>query len=262
MDLQNIFDSVAEKLRIDFKNASSQIDHKGSKGKVREAEIVDTFFREYLPKNVEIINGGEIVSTDGQTSNECDILVNDVIHCPIFLDKTGFRIMPIECVYGVFEVKSKLDTKELKDSYDKINKLKKFPKIAYEPQMGQVKNYIKLYDQELEYFPTVGFIFAYDSIDLFELKIKLEEIQKGEALEHRIDAVWVLNKGMIVNWEDKSKKVVHTPNSATKLIAIESTNPLLVMTVHLQQLFQAAWMRPFNIHHYMKNVNWGRVING
>ncbi len=260
MNIQQIFDSVAQKLRIDFEQVSSEIQHRGSKGKVRESEIVNTFLREYLPKNVELINGAEVVSTDSQTSNECDILINDKTHCPALLTKEDYRIVPIECVFGVIEVKSKLDSKELRDGYNKIFKLKNFPKVAFEPQTGFVKNYFNLYNKELEYFPTVGFIFAYDSIDLLHLKNELQEIQDNNPLEHRVDAIWVLNKGMIVNWDNATNKIVHTPNQNTKLIAVTSENPLLMMTIHLQQLFQAAWMQPFKILPYMQNVNYGNII--
>ncbi len=259
MDLQSIFKSIAEKLAIDFRYASSEIEHRSSKGRVRELEIVEQFLQKYLPKTIGISHG-EIVSSDGNTSNESDIIIYETRTCPYLLDKTGYQIFPIECVYGVIEVKSMLNSAELEDSFNKISKIKKFPKIAYEPQEGVIKKYSKLYDKEWEYFPTVGCVFAYDSIDLLTLKKKLEELQKDVPIDERIDSVWVLNKGMVINWEDSTQKINHTPSGQSRLRAVVSDNPLLLMTIHLQQLFQSGWMPRFRLHSYMKDVVYGNFL--
>ena len=260
MDIQSIFKSIAEKIAIDFRYASSEIEHRISKGRVRELEIVEQFLQKYLPKTIGISHG-EIVSTNGNTSNESDIILYESRTCPYLLDKTGYQIFPIECVYGIIEVKSMLNSNELEDSFNKILKVKKFPKIAYEPQEGAIIHYSNLYDKEWEYFPTIGCVFAYDSIDLVTLKNNLEELQKDVPIYERIDSVWVLNKGMIINWEDSNIKIHPTPTSQSRLRSVASDNPLLLMTIHLQQLFQSSWMPRFKIHSYMKDVVYGNFIS-
>ena len=259
MDLQTIFKSIAEKLAIDFKYMSSEIEHRPSKGRVRESELVEQFLRKYLPMTIGISHG-EIVATTGEISNECDVVIYESRTGPILLTKTDYQIFPVESVYGILEVKSLLNNTELKDALGKISKVKKFPKTAFEPQTGTIITTTNLYDKEWSYFPTVGFIFAYDSIDLVNLKNHLDELQKDLPFNERIDSVWVLNKGMIVNWDNSASKVNHTPTSKTRLRAIGSENPLLLMIIHLQQLFQASWMPKFKIQEYLQNVNYGKFL--
>jgi len=258
MSLKQLIDSVAKKLEIDFSEATKQIGHRGAKGTVRETLIVEEFLCKYLPKKIEIM-GGEIVSTDGQRSNQTDIVFFDHLNCPVFYDKKDYKIIPIEMVYGVMEVKSKLDSTELEDAFMKINKIKKMPKLAFEPQAGTVVNTSTIYDKEWNYFPTTGFVFAYDSIALPTLRDKLTEIQKSEPNFAKIDIVCILNKGLIINVENTGM-ITHSANLKTELKAIESENPLLLTTVLIQQLLLSGWMPKFRIQDYFKNIEYGKFL--
>lgn len=259
MKLENIFRSIAEKLKIDFEYLSSEIQHPPSKGTIREIELVEQFLTKYMPKNIGI-SKGEVVAKNGDVSNECDIVFFETTKCPYLLDKTGYRIFPVECIYGVVEVKSNLNSAELEKTYEKIIKLKKLPKEAYEPQTGAIIYTTTLYGQEWNFFPTLSLIFCYNSIDLIKLREKLDELQKNTPIYQRIDSIWVLNKGMIVNWDDKKGMVELTPTNNSRLRCIQSDNPLLLLTVQLQQLLQAAWMPKFRIRDYFGQINYGNFI--
>jgi hypothetical protein len=65
MDLESVLRATAEKLKIDFDLVSKQIKHSSSKGRVREAELVEAFLRPHLPRNVDIAHGAEIVASKG-----------------------------------------------------------------------------------------------------------------------------------------------------------------------------------------------------
>jgi hypothetical protein len=52
---------------------------------------------------------------------------------PPFWSEQDYRIVPAECVYGVIEVKSSLDTKELCSAWEQIAQVKALPKTAYHP---------------------------------------------------------------------------------------------------------------------------------
>jgi hypothetical protein len=260
MKLERILKSIAEKLAIDFKYMSSEIEHRVSKGRVREVELVAEFLNKYLPNSVGLSHG-EIVATTGETSSECDVVVYDSQRCPVLLDKADFRIFPIECVYGVLEVTSVLSEGKLEEDARKIGKVKRLPKKAFEAQGGAIRNVTKLYDKEWEHFPAVGFIFAYDSADLVQLRNRLEEVQGDLPVNERVDSVWVLGKGMIVNWDDCTSKISHTPTKNTRLRAVASDNPLLLMVVHLQQLFQAVRMPTFKVQDYFGKVEYGKWLD-
>ena len=260
MDVASIFDSIARKLEIDFDYLSSQVEHRQSKGRIRELEIVEEFFRLYMPQTVGI-GHGEIVATTGDVSNEADIVFYQAHGCPTLIEKSGYQVFPCECVHGLVEVKSHLDGTELRDAFKKITRIKQFPKSAFEAQTGAIHHSSNLYGKEWGFFPTIGIVFAYDSMNLATVCDQLTDLQSDVPIHQRIDLVVVLRKGLVINWEDDDKVLCHTPTPSSRLRAVESTNPLLLTVVFLQQLFQSAWMPRFNIREYMPQVDYGRFLD-
>ena len=256
MDLTRLLKSIAEKLDADFTYLSSEIEHRPSKGRVREIELVEQFLAKYVPGTIRI-GHGEIVATSGDVSSESDIIFYETRTSPVLLEKTSYQVFPIECVYGVLEVKSSLDRRELEDAFKKITKIKSLPKVAYLPQSGPIVRSSTLYGREWAYFPTIGSVFAYDSIDLITLRKHLDELHANVPFHQRVDSVWVLKKGMIVNWSDSDGKVHPAPDAKTRLRAVRSENPLLLMTVQLQQLLLAGWMPTFNLMNYLPDAVFG-----
>jgi len=72
----------------------------------------------------------EIISAEGGVSPQCDILIVDR-STPQLTDSKTHRIVPAECVYGVVEVKSQLNSKETIDGCEKIAKVKRLARTAY-----------------------------------------------------------------------------------------------------------------------------------
>jgi hypothetical protein len=260
MDIDKLFQSVADKLQIDFDEVSSQIGHRLSKGQVRERELVHEFLLRYLPRDIGI-GHGEVAASTGEVSRECDIVFFESRGCPTFIDKAGYQVFPVECVYGITEVKSMLDTAALDDAFTKVTTLKRLPKTAFAPQAGAIVDHTVLYDRKWTFFPSLGFVFAYDSIALETLSARLRELQADIPPHERVDSVWVLKKGMIVNWSDERRVILPTPSNTTRARAVRAANPLLLMVVHLQQLLQSAWMPRFVIERYMQHVKFGDFID-
>lgn len=259
MKLENVFNSVAEKLAIDFKYISSQVEHRISKGHIREIELVEQFLIPYLPYGIGI-GHGEIVSTDGQVSSESDIVLYDKRSCPVLIQKTGYQVFPIELVYAVIEVKSNLDSGELSDALRKVRKIKNMPKIAYRLTKSVIITTFNIYGEELKHFPTLGFVFAYDSINLITLRQQLSDAYRQLNLKERIDSVWVLAKGAVVNYSPERDLITGTPEPGTELRAMSSENPLLLMVVQLQTLMQSASVPRFQIEQYFPDTVYGRFI--
>jgi hypothetical protein len=261
MNVKCVFDSIAAKLRIDFEFLTKQIEHRQSKGRIRELEIVEEFLRVYMPGTIGI-GHGEIVATSGEVSNETDIVFYHSLGCPILLNKDGYKVFPVECVHGIMEVKSDLDARELEDAFNKISRLKRFPKTAYYTQTAPgILTYSTLYGKRWSFFPTIGVIFAYDSISLKTLCEKLTNLQSLNTLHERIDFVIVLEKGLIINWNRESNNLHATPTPETVLRPFESSNPLLLAVVFLQQLLQTTFMPQFKIQEYIDKNEYGRFID-
>jgi uncharacterized protein DUF6602 len=260
MDLENIFRGIGKRMLADFDDISSEVTHRGAKGRIRERRIVTDYLDKYLPGNIGI-GAGEVVSADGQVSPEIDIVMYDKLATPYLLRDECYQIFPAECVYGVVEVKSYLSQRELGDAARKLQKIKELPKVAFEPQSGPIIRATRLYGRELSCFPVIGFVVAYESPELAGLADHLNTAQNALRPEQRIDSVWVLKRGMIVPVSLETKKIEFTPTPKTAYVPIESANPLLLLTLHLQTLMTGAWMTPFRIKHYLDTANYGEIKN-
>jgi hypothetical protein len=120
MSLGGLFNSIERTLLSKY-SESSFIKHSGDKGENRE-EFLRDFLSENLPKKFGVAKG-EIITNDGIHSHSADIIIYDAINCPLlFSGKT--KILPIEGVYGIIEVKSGLSKEELVIDCNKIAKFK------------------------------------------------------------------------------------------------------------------------------------------
>ena len=255
--LEQTIGSIASKMKIDFENLR-QITHRESKGRAREI-VMKHFLKNYLPPALGI-ESGEIVSSNGGVSKQMDIVIFDKLHCPIFIREDEVHIFPIESVYAVIEVKSHLNSSELKDCIEKIKSVKELSKEAYVKQEGAIIHTTNLYGKEFEYFPTLGFVFAFDSIKIDLLRQKLDELnsEKKIELEHKVDSICVLNKGIITN-RTKDGKINHTPEPESKLGSIETENGLLLFYILLMGVLNQTWMPPVRILEYIGKIEYSTI---
>lgn len=236
-------------MKADFEEVTSIIAHNPSKGRARE-EIVATFLERYLPARVRVAQSAEIITADGATSGECDVVVVDPDSPPLY-DERSFRVLPIECVYGIVEVKSSLAPGEVADAAASIRRVKELQRTAHWPQSGAVHQTTNLYGRTwTEYFPTVGHIFAFTSGELGDIANRLSEAERGVPHEHRVDAIYVLDKGLVARANHESGLVELTPSSSTDLLAVRSDNPLLGMLLQLYPIYAGAWRPGLDLSKY------------
>jgi|GEM_PF-1830688 len=157
--------------------------HPGENGRNKE-DLLASFLRSYLPKRYSL-GTGFIFDVTGANSNQNDIIIYDSFWSSILFPNDVSQFYPIESVYGVVEVKSILNEKELKTSLSKAAKIKKMPLNGLSRVTGL--NYLKepLYS-----------IFAYDSIGLKTIKDYLVQEYKNTPLNERVDFIVVINKGI------------------------------------------------------------------
>jgi hypothetical protein len=235
-----ILQSVARKMADDFENLTSVIEHRPSKGRERE-RIVTEFLQRYLPPTVRVDQSAEIVTADGDVSGEIDIVISDP-NAPQLYDERTFRVVPIESVYGVVEVKSTLHPGDVAAAAEGIRRVKTLKRLAHRPQVGAVVRYTNLYGREwTEHFPTLGHIFAFKSGALIGIAEALSEAEREVPYEHRVDAIYLLDKGLIVRQSPRTLDVAHTPSKKTQVGAIRSDNPLRGMLLQLHALYSGTW---------------------
>lgn len=120
MDLAEFLKTVEGTMRARFAE-SAVISHPGDKGENRE-EILSEFLSKHLPKRYGVTKG-QILTRTGTLSHSADIVIYDAINCPV-LYHGRTAILPIEGVYGIIEVKSRLSKAELVDAMKKIESFK------------------------------------------------------------------------------------------------------------------------------------------
>ncbi len=98
------------------------IDHSGLRGRIREI-ITEKLLKPILPPGVEI-GTGKITDSLGHLSAETDIIIYSRLTLPPLVYGHSTGLFPVEaCIYSI-EVKSTLTAAELKDSLEKVRKLR------------------------------------------------------------------------------------------------------------------------------------------
>lgn len=250
MILPEILEAINQKLILDFDLISARIKHAPSKGKVREVTVVREFLNKYIPHSIGITNG-EIVDSSGHHSNECDIILYD-INKPILLSTdAGYKILPSEAVYGIIEVKSHLNKKELLDSCKKIYNFKSLDRSAYAQSQSPLKDALNLHMHEGKLFPYFGLIFSFSSIQVQKLRMYLDDFHKQQENKYMVDSIFCLDKGGILNKNLDTNKIEMINSKQCVHKAVRSKNIILFLTMHLLSVLQNAYLPKIWIWKYI-----------
>ena len=100
--------------------------HHPSAGDNRE-DLVEKFLVDHLPKRLGT-STGLVISHDGKFSNQADLLVvDDQNNIPLHPQSPN-KLWPIEAVYALIEVKTRLNPSDLADAVSKGRKFKCLPR--------------------------------------------------------------------------------------------------------------------------------------
>lgn len=256
-------DSVAKSMLADLE-ASGAFRHRGSKGTVRELNLLKDYLTKYLPGSVTAVHSREAIAVDGEVSAQCDIMI---IHpsTPPLWSEDNYRVVPIECLYGVIEVKSFLDSTRLRDAWKKIARIKRMPKKAFQSNpLTPFARTRTVYGQEWSYVPTCGLVFAYNGADLRTLGttlVRLAEAEGEDNPEFFIDSVWVLNKGGLVWLNPDNGRIDASPMPAASLQSLDADpgQVLINVTLAMHEHFGTAWMPEFRIKDYFGQAAIGTL---
>jgi hypothetical protein len=263
MDIKKIFDEVSNKMISDLEMVRATLNHPGIKGNSAEDSFRE-FLKNYLPKNLDV-STGIIVDANNNSSKQLDVIISDSIKTPIFYEKNGSRVIPVECVYSVIEVKTTLNKKELNNAFENMKSVRMLKKSAFFEQTSPITYVHKLYGKEWEnLWPINYFIFAYDSIDPGKLLKEIESKHKKEKcpLHSRIDTVCILNAGVISNMSHKVEgQIDGLPDDDSELVYVDSDIPLLLFyTLITRYLNQSKMIPDFDFTKYLSNIkNFGNV---
>lgn len=227
-------------MQIDFEEITSKIQHNGEKGTARE-NILQEYLKSYIPEKYSF-SKGTIVDCKDVQSKQIDIIIHDKFLTPYLVDMNDTKIIPIESVYGVIEVKSTLSKDELRKCVKNIESVRKLQKKT-------ISDY---------YFPTAGMVFAYDSDASLEAIYKnLNELSEDVDIDKRISCVCVLNKGVILPVDKNGlRNVTLFPNENTVYGIFNNTDDaLLLFYLILSQILNSITIFPPDMVAYAQSTD-------
>lgn len=120
--LNSVFSAISEPLRTVLTTTTTSVTHPVSKGDASEYQWLQ-WLKNYLPKRYEV-NKGFVVDSEGNFSEQQDIIIYDRQYSPYLLNKDGIIYVPAESVYAVVEVKQELSKAFIKYAGDKIKSVR------------------------------------------------------------------------------------------------------------------------------------------
>jgi hypothetical protein len=204
MDIRKIFREMSKKLYSDFV-MSSQVSHSVSKGNIRENALREFLENGRLPKRYGV-GRGEIVSTKSDVSKQGDLIIYDQLNSIPLLYDASTQIYPVDCVYGVIEVKSQLSKTKLIEGLENIKSVKSIVPNDYviKSEMSIVRSYKRP--------KPFGFIFAYslDGNSLDSLTNNLLEWEQSNPPEVWPNLIIIVGEGLIYHTEKSFDRIIYS----------------------------------------------------
>lgn len=125
-------DALAKELIFNFLRAGGGTTP-GLVGSAREHEVRNKL-QSVLPTKVAVATGC-VIDSFGNTSNQCDVILYEKDHCPVFSinGDPAATYIPCESVIAVGEIKTSLGTSDVNDAVDKIAKVKSLRRYLNDP---------------------------------------------------------------------------------------------------------------------------------
>lgn len=249
--------------------ASAAVGHNLEKGEWRET-FIRNWLSEILPEKYGVTSGIVFSAADDDNSSsqsrQQDIIIYDRVNCPrLFVNATQAdlpKCIPIESVYCTIEVKSQLDSVELKralTNFSSVRKLQKHP-------LGFVDSLIKG-----GITPPAGFIFAFTTTISFD---KIADILREERLRNvdcHVQGVIVLGadsgEGGIVSYRSNNNvNVIEIEPSAQQVVEVYGTRAfdevmLLFMSLLINTLNYTIIQRP-DMNYYINTSRLNESAEG
>ena len=103
IDIKELFRGLQNQMVAQLNTNREFILHPGSKGDSLENVWIE-WLRKYLP-NRYFVDKAIIIDSNGDLSNQIDLVIYDQQYTPFVLTQNGIHYIPAEGVYAVFEVK-------------------------------------------------------------------------------------------------------------------------------------------------------------
>lgn len=245
--MTELFDRVAEMLKIEFEYQSKILGHPGEVGTARE-NVLKKVLRKYIPKRYVVDSGFVVDALDGR-SEQMDIVVYEANYTPVFEIVEGKRFFPCETVVAVGQVRTKIGSRnEMRECLNNIKSVKQLdrsnkrtnpmitgPGFSAEP-------FASRFDPDKNFRDQIfGFIFSSSSIKPHLMITELQEFNKQNKRKLWTNTIVNYNE-FIIEYEDDL--LMQNPMKAKNGVLIDkSQNP------HILSLFISILNNFLNMAH-------------
>lgn len=108
---------------------AAHVNHHGIEGEIREIaarECIEPFLTQSFQCGT-----GKVIDSSGNTSDQIDLIIHHKKNIPPILVNRDLGLYPVECVRYVFEVKSTITAKEIRDSNKKFTSISNLHSFRY-----------------------------------------------------------------------------------------------------------------------------------
>ena len=230
---QEILLSSQEKMDISADQIRNLIPTSGEIGTLIE-EMFRSYLVEVLPEKIGVSHGF-VMDSEGGESRQMDIILYDKMNTPRIFTSAAAQVFPVEATYACGEVKTKLNAKALKDSFEKCLSYKNLYRKAYFDQNdSDIKYFHKLFGEEKEHWQSIFFCISVESISGSSLLAEYNRIVQAGNLcfKKRIDTIFLLestdNKNIITNFFAGAYDFLPNELSQIRAISIEKSWALFI----------------------------------
>lgn len=243
---------ASEDLQRSLQQVRAAVDHKLSSGQSLE-EAVRVFLRKHLHAGLAVTQG-QIVDISGNVTKQLDVIVYDAQATPILFTsaEAGHQLVPVEGVVGVVEVKSTISASTVPGVIANMQSVKSLEKRAYHRPIvpDPITSTYRLYGQELENFPIIYSLLAFESSSWENLIPAMLAYNDTLAPARRVDHTCLLDKGVIANRTPEGQFDA-IPNDQTRSMGLPTEHALLMWYIFIQRLYSQATSKPINMHAYL-----------
>jgi len=188
--LEREFLDYQEQILSDY-NKTKPLKHPRDKGAARE-NILRKFLQDsgYIPQKYGISDkSARVISPSGHSSKEIDILIYDKENAITLMQRqSSYVAYPIECVYGVIQVKSILTKNEINSGLENISSFKSLSTMP--SNSSNVVN-------------GFGILFAYDSnMEWGNIVMEIKKYAQSNPNSMWCNAIFILNKGWFLHGDN------------------------------------------------------------
>lgn len=183
--------SAQNKLNAAIDPIRNLVPHSGEIGTLIEQQFRSQLV-EVLPEKIGVSHGF-VMDSNGGISKQMDIILYDRLNTPRIFASDGAQIFPVETTYACGEIKTKLNLKELRDSFEKCLSYKNLCRKAYIKRTSPITTTYNLFGHEYDHWQSIFFCLAVESINANRLQDTYINTAHTLTVDKKIDTVMSLS---------------------------------------------------------------------